>query len=84
MSKVTLTTDSKAFFIDLVSDAPNWSGMPLFGGNISDSNENKGYLTALKKAGLVTSFVEEGCCWVSFTDAGKELASELGYEGWCD
>ena len=72
-----LTPDVLALFDELVNDAPNWSGTPLFGGNVADSPANKGHLTALKKAGLVRTWQDEDnrkCHWVSFTDAGDALA----------
>lgn len=80
MANLNLTADTQAFFVEIVEDLGNWSGMPLFGGNISDSAKNKGHLTDLKKKGLVTSFREEGCTWLELTEDGKAFATELGLE----
>lgn len=68
-------------FDQLWRDAPNWSGSPLFGGNVADTPANKGHLTNLKKSGLVTTEVDErSCSWVYFTSQGKELARSRGCE----
>ena len=66
-------------FIDYASDAPNWSGQPLVGGNVNQGPRENGYLTALKKAGLLITEVPEadGHAFVIFTDKGRALASDL-------
>lgn len=77
-SKHGLTPGSLELFKALVEDAPNWSGTPL----ITVTPAERGYLTHLKKLGLLTTFVEEdGCSFAAFTDAGKALAAELELEG---
>lgn len=76
-----LSPEALALFTDLAKDAGNWSGTPLFGGNVGGSPESKGHLTKLKKAGLVTTCQDEddrSLSWVSFTPAGKEFAAALG------
>jgi len=80
MSKSSLAENAKQLFVMYVNDAGNWSGEPLVGGNVSllGSKEDRGLLTHLKRAGLVTTFVDEGNSWIQFTDAGKAFAAELG------
>ena len=75
-----LTDGSLELFLDLAADAPNWSGQPLFGGNVGGSQASKGHLSDLKKKGLVTTQEDEGLSWVIFTDAGKALAAKHGVE----
>jgi hypothetical protein len=76
-----LTPMSLQLFLDLARDADNWSGTPLFGGNVGGSKESRGNLTHLKRAGLVKTQVDEDdrkCSWVYFTAAGKAFAAEHG------
>ena len=72
-----LTPGSLELFTTLVEDAPNWSGSPL----VTVSPAERGNLTHLKKLGLLDTFVDEGCSFVVFTDAGKALATELKLDG---
>ena len=37
-------------------------------------------LTQLKKAGLITTWTDEGWTWINFTEAGKRKAAEHGIE----
>lgn len=73
-----ITERSLALFLAYASDAGNWNGTPLVGGNVGGSKEDRGNLTQLKRAGLVTTFESDGEMWVSFTEAGKTLATEHG------
>ena len=73
---MTLTKRSLELFLAYAEDAGNWSGTPLVGGNVGGSKEDRGNLTDLKKAGLITTFVSDGCTWLKFTDAGRGLAAE--------
>ena len=75
MTTVILTEASTALFLEFARDADNWNGQPLVGGNVTITKEERGNLTQLKRAGLVTTFVEEGNTWLDFTDAGKALAA---------
>ncbi len=77
-NKIDLTEASRDLFIALVKDAGNWSGMPLWGGNVGGSKEDRGNLTDLKRKGLVRTQHDEGNEWVTFTDLGREFASSLG------
>ena len=74
---LTLTTASMELFADLWNDAPNWSGTPLLGGNVDLTKEERGNLTDLKKAGLLTTSKSGGEVWVHFTEAGKSLGERL-------
>ena len=79
MSKaISLSAGSMALFVALVEDAPNWSGSPLFGGNVGSGEANKGHLTDLKKKGLVTTWEDEGNSWVDFTTVGALYALGQG------
>lgn len=71
-----ITPVSLALFLAYAEDAGNWSGQPLVGGNVGGSKEDRGNLTQLKRAKLITTCTDEGCTWLSFTDAGKALAAE--------
>ena len=69
-----ISTDSLNLFIELASDAENWSGQPL----IDITKEQRGNLSDLKKKGLITTFRDDGCDWADFTDAGIAFAAEHG------
>ena len=71
---VKITEQSKNLFIAYAKDADNWGGMPLIGGNVGGSQEDKGNLTQLKKAGLIRTQFEEGDTWLIFTNEGIEYA----------
>lgn len=77
-----ITEGTKALFVALVKDAGNWSGMPLFGGNVGGSPASKGHLTHLKKFDLLYTEedYDEMLSWVIFTDLGLAYASFLGME----
>lgn len=78
---MNITETSKALFLDYAKDAGNWNGQPLVGGNVGgDAKAQRGNLTQLKRAGLIDTFVDEGCAFVIFTDAGKAFAAENGIE----
>ena len=70
----TLTPASVALFTALAEDAPNWSGTPM----VDVSPQERGNLTALKKAGLLTTFTDAGCVFAEFTPAGAAYAATLG------
>lgn len=79
MSAPNITAQSLALFLAYARDAGNWSGTPLVGGNVGGSKEDRGNLTQLKRAGLITTNIEDrNLTWVYFTDAGKALAAEHG------
>jgi hypothetical protein len=78
-SKVTnITETSLAVFLAYAADADNWNGQPLVGGNVGGSKEERGNITQLKQAGLITTEIDEGCTWLQFTANGKALALEHG------
>ena len=79
-AKAKLTPRSYELLIDHMKDAPNWSGAPLVGGNVKFTKEDRGNLTQLKRAGLITTQLDEGNVWMYFTASGKELAAELGID----
>ncbi len=82
MSKVSgITPRSMELFLAYAADAGNWGGSPLVGGNVGGAKEDRGNLTQLKQAGLITTFSDEpGSTWIRFTDAGRALATEHGIE----
>ena len=69
-----ITDLSLALFVSLANDADNWNGQPL----LDITAAQRGNLTQLKQAGLLTTFRDEGCDWVDFTAAGKAFAAERG------
>lgn len=78
---MNISERSLKLFLDLARDAGNWSGMPLFGGNVGRASSDKGNLTDLKIKGLVYTHDHEGDgrnIYVCFTDAGKRFAAEHG------
>lgn len=75
-----ITETSLKLFLEFARDAGNWSGTPCVGGNVGGSKEQRGNITQLKKAGLITTFVDEGQTWVSFTPAGKAFAKQHGVD----
>jgi len=77
-TEMTLTAESHALFMEFAEDAGNWGGMPMVNGNVSVTQAQKGNLTDLKKNGLITTFVDEGISWVSFTATGKAYAAKHG------
>lgn len=75
---MTITETSLNVFLAYARDAGNWSGQPMVGGNVGGSKAERGNLTQLKQAGLITTQVDDGCTWINFTDAGKALAAAHG------
>lgn len=75
---VQLTEKSQALFDAYANDAGNWSGTPLVGvnGNVTFTAADRGNLTDLKKAGLISTFESDREMWISFTDAGRQMAKE--------
>ena len=78
MTTHNITETSLEVFLAYAADADNWNGTPLVGGNVGGDKAERGNLTQLKKAGLITTDIEEGHTWLFFTDAGKALAAEHG------
>ncbi len=67
-----LTTPSSNLLLKLAKDANNWNGTPLWDG----TKEQCGNLCDLKKKGLVTTFKDEGCEWVEFTEKGIKVCKQ--------
>jgi hypothetical protein len=80
---MNISARSLEVFLAYAKDAGNWSGTPLVGGNVGGSKEDRGNLTQLKRAGLITTQVDgddRSLTWVIFTAAGKALAAQHGVE----
>ncbi len=75
-----ITTESKRVFEAYARDAVNWNGSPLVGGNVGGSKEDRGNLTQLKRAGLITTENNGIDLWVEFTERGREYAAEIGID----
>jgi hypothetical protein len=73
-----ITPQSLNVFLAYAKDADNWSGTPCVGGNVGGTPEERGNLTQLKKAGLITTFTDYGQTWIDFTETGKALAAQHG------
>ena len=69
-----ITNESLKVFLSHAADACNWNGTPM----LEITKEQRGNLTQLKKAGLLTTFRSDGIDWVDFTEAGIELAKGHG------
>lgn len=80
MNEVNITEKSKALFLAYARDAGNWSGQPMVGGNVGGTKEDRGNLTQLKQAGLLTTVNDGRCMWVNFTDAGRAYAKANGVD----
>ena len=74
-----ITPESMRVFLQYAFDAGNWSGQPLVGGNVGGSKEERGNLTQLKRAGLITTFSDDGL-WISFTKSGQDVAKSAGID----
>lgn len=79
VSDIHLSDGAKSLFIALVCDAPNWQGEPLVGGNFVFNPSDKGYLTHIKKLGLLETIhcSEEDESWVRFSRKGIAYAATL-------
>ncbi len=79
MKQIKISDNAKALFVLYAEDAGNWGGTPLVGGNVEllSLKQDRGLLTNLKRAGLITTFRAEGEMWVEFTAAGRDLAVSL-------
>ena len=75
-----ITEQSLKLFLAYAKDACNWSGTPMVGGNVGREEKDKGNLTQLKIAGLLTTEVDGNCAWIYFTPAGVALAKQHGIE----
>lgn len=76
-----LSAKSLELFKLIAEDMPNWGGhMVPTDGNIQITPSQRGNLTDLKKKGLCETQEAEGTAWVTFTDAGYALTTELGYD----
>jgi hypothetical protein len=78
--KIKLTPRSLEIFKDACDDAGNWSGSPCLGHNFTFTKEDRGNLTQLKRAKLLTTDKAEGEEWIHFTQLGREFAAFHGIE----
>lgn len=75
-TRTDITPKSLELFLALAEDAPNWSGTPMADVTAAE----RGNLTQLKRAGLLTTYVDEGVPFAVFTAAGVALAAEHGFK----
>ena len=73
---MSITEKSRALFFEFVKDAANWGGTPL----VQITNQERGNLTQLKIAGLITTFDHDGDMFVEFTQAGEDFARTGTFE----
>lgn len=78
--QMSITDQSLQLFLAYAKDAGNWGGTPMVGGNVDGSKEARGNLTQLKRAGLITTWVDEGIAWLAFTAEGVTLAKLHGID----
>lgn len=77
-----LSEACKSLLLEYWNDKGNWSGTPLVGGNVDSSTENNGYITDLKKKGLITTWNDgrnsDGTpsMWMEFTDLCRSMMRE--------
>jgi hypothetical protein len=55
-----LAPSTHARFMAYWDDRENWGGEPCVGGNVGGDEADKGYLLNMKKAGLISTWEEEG------------------------
>ena len=72
----TLTPESQNLFNQFVESSWDWDGTPM----LDITSQQRGNLTQLKVAGLITTFEHDGIDFVKFTPAGYEYAASLGLE----
>lgn len=77
---MNLTPASQALFEAIARNLGNWSGTPPCYDHIT--KENRGNLTQLKRAGLVTTFRSDGEEWIDMTNAGLAKATAAGFTTW--
>ena len=76
-----LTEASLDLFLAYAEDADNWSGMPWVSiGNVGVDKHARGNLSDLVKKGLIEIGESDGDSYVTFTDAGKDLAAAHGVD----
>jgi len=82
----SLPANARQLFFLYVRDAGNWSGTPLVGGNVRllGVREDRGLLSHIKQAGLVTTDTDEGCTWLHFTALGRLAYERVMGEAWPD
>lgn len=73
MTQVQITADSLKVFKRHWDMRKDWFGTPL----LEITKEERGNLTQLKRAGLLDTFRDEHCDFVSFTDAGEAFGAQL-------
>ncbi|CAB4126529.1 hypothetical protein UFOVP75_2 [uncultured Caudovirales phage] len=77
----TLTPATRALFVSLVADAPDWNGEPL----LNISKEQRGNLSDLKMRGLVRTVIDDSgfkpCQFVQFTAQGRTQAIAASLKG---
>lgn len=75
---MNISENAKKLFLEYADDAGNWNGTPLIGGNIKSDISHRGYLTQLKKLGLISTFEYDGDMWIEFSESGVQYAKENG------
>ena len=77
-----ITENSLKLFLAYAKDSGNWNGQPLVGGNVCilGVKEDRGNLTQLKHAGLLSTFQSDGYTWIQFSEKGIAFAKEHGVE----
>lgn len=75
-----MSNECKEYFTRLVNDAGNWSGTPMIDHLGSEGQKQDGYLTNLKRLGLVQTFTDRGVSFARFTPAGRAFMKQLGYD----
>lgn len=75
-----LTPKSLELFLWYAKDASNWSGLPYIGGNREFTKADRGNLTQMKRAGLLSTRKDEFGEYITFSESGRELAKQHGIE----
>jgi hypothetical protein len=74
IAELNLSPEALKLMEQIVADAGNWGGTPPTFNFISGKTDPaKGYLTALKRKGLLSTFKSDGDEWIQFSDLAKQL-----------
>lgn len=69
-------------FLEYAEDAGNWGGNPWVSeGNIRTGPENSGFIMHMIRRGWIhTEEYEPGSDYIVFTELGKKIAAQHGFE----
>jgi len=77
-----LTATSRSLLLRLISDAPNWAGNPMLAQSSigGDERKERGNITDLKRKGLITSFIDDGFVFITFSKKCYDILDALNIQ----